>query len=171
MDSLFAADPRPPAWKDSLSAAQDDPIIAAVAEFGTDGFPNLPYPEMGPMYEEVGACRRRTSWTGPTPRRRWKRRKPTWSNAFSSPTRMTTEDPDRTGRQWVFCCSGERPWWTDAVFYQIYPAPTPGAGSSQESATTRNHRSARPRGGLGSTLLMAVPGVLQSSGGPWLRRQ
>jgi len=54
MDSLFAADPRPPAWTDSLAAAEDDPIIKAVAEFGTDGFPNLPYPEMGPMYEEMG---------------------------------------------------------------------------------------------------------------------
>jgi arabinogalactan oligomer/maltooligosaccharide transport system substrate-binding protein len=59
MTSVFEADPRPPAWKDSLSAAQDDPIIKAVADFGADGFPNLPYPEMGPMYEEMGLAEKR----------------------------------------------------------------------------------------------------------------
>lgn len=59
MDSVFAADPRPPAWKDSLEAAKGDPIIKAVAEFGSDGFPNLPYAAMGPMYEEVGLAEKR----------------------------------------------------------------------------------------------------------------
>lgn len=59
MDSLFAADPRPPAWKDSLSQAESDPIIKAVAEFGADGFPNLPYPEMGPTYEEMGLAEKK----------------------------------------------------------------------------------------------------------------
>ncbi len=59
MNSIFQADPRPPAWKDSLAAAQDDPIIKAVADFGADGFPNLPYAAMGPMYEEVGLAEKR----------------------------------------------------------------------------------------------------------------
>jgi arabinogalactan oligomer/maltooligosaccharide transport system substrate-binding protein len=59
MDSLFEADPRPPAWTDSLEAASDDPIIKAVADFGADGFPNLPYAEMGPVYEEMGLAEKR----------------------------------------------------------------------------------------------------------------
>lgn len=59
MNSVFEADPRPPAWKDSLSAAEKDPIIKAVAEFGADGFPNLPYAAMGPMYEEVGLAEKK----------------------------------------------------------------------------------------------------------------
>ena len=54
MDALYQADPRPPAWVESAQAAADDPIIAAIAEFGADGFPNLAIPEMGPMYEEMG---------------------------------------------------------------------------------------------------------------------
>ena len=54
MDQLYAADPRPPAWKDSAAKAQDDPIIAAISEFGANGFPNLPIPQMGPVYEELG---------------------------------------------------------------------------------------------------------------------
>jgi arabinogalactan oligomer/maltooligosaccharide transport system substrate-binding protein len=59
MDSLYEADPRPPAWKDSLSAAESDPIIKAVADFGADGFPNLPIAAMGPMYEEVGLAEKK----------------------------------------------------------------------------------------------------------------
>ena len=59
MDSLFAADPRPPAWKDSAVAAASDPIIKAFGEFGADGFPNLPIPEMGPVYEELGLAEKR----------------------------------------------------------------------------------------------------------------
>jgi arabinogalactan oligomer/maltooligosaccharide transport system substrate-binding protein len=59
MDSLYEADPRPPAWKDSLSAAEDDPIIKAVSEFGADGFPNLPIAAMKPMYEEFGLAEKR----------------------------------------------------------------------------------------------------------------
>ncbi len=59
MDSMYAADPRPPAWKDSLAAAESDPIIKAVSEFGADGFPNLPYKEMGPMFEEMGLAEKK----------------------------------------------------------------------------------------------------------------
>ena len=59
MDSLFAADPRPPAWKESLKAADDDPIIKAVAEFGEDGFPNLPNKVMGVVYEEFGLAEKK----------------------------------------------------------------------------------------------------------------
>ena len=59
MNSVFEADPRPPAWKDSLAAAEDDPIIKAVADFGADGFPNLPYAAMAPMYEEFGLAETR----------------------------------------------------------------------------------------------------------------
>lgn len=56
MDSMYNADPRPPAWKDSLTVAEKDPIIKAVSEFGAEGYPNLPYPEMGPMFEEMGVA-------------------------------------------------------------------------------------------------------------------
>ena len=59
MDALYEADPRPPAWKESAEAAASDPIIAAIGEFGADGFPNLPYPEMGVVYEEVGLAQKK----------------------------------------------------------------------------------------------------------------
>lgn len=59
MDSLYEADPRPPAWKESAAAAAADPVIAAFGEFGADGFPNLPIPEMGPVYEELGLAEKR----------------------------------------------------------------------------------------------------------------
>lgn len=59
MNSLFAADPRPPAWKESAAAAASDPIIKAFGEFGSGGFPNLPIPEMGPVYEELGLAQNR----------------------------------------------------------------------------------------------------------------
>lgn len=59
MSALFAADPRPPAWKESAEAAAEDPIIAAFGTFGADGFPNLPIPEMGPVYEELGLAQTR----------------------------------------------------------------------------------------------------------------
>ncbi len=41
MDAIYEADPRPPAWKDSASAASEDPVIAAILEFGDGGYPNL----------------------------------------------------------------------------------------------------------------------------------
>ena len=59
MDAMYAADPRPPAWKDSLTTAKDDPIIKATSEYGEGGYPNLPYPEMGPMYEEMGVAEKK----------------------------------------------------------------------------------------------------------------
>lgn len=59
MDQVFAADPRPPAWKDSASAAAADPIIKAIGEFGADGFPNLPVAAMGDVYEELGLAQKR----------------------------------------------------------------------------------------------------------------
>ncbi len=59
MNSLYEADPRPPAWNDSAEAASSDPIIAAILEFGTDGYPNLPYPQMAIAYEESGLAQKR----------------------------------------------------------------------------------------------------------------
>jgi len=59
MDALYAADPRPPAWTESAEAASSDPIIAAILEFGADGYPNLPYPEMGIVYEEAGLAQKK----------------------------------------------------------------------------------------------------------------
>lgn len=59
MNSLFQADPRPPAWTESAEAASSDPIIKAVLEFGDGGYPSLPYPEMGIAYEEVGLAQKR----------------------------------------------------------------------------------------------------------------
>lgn len=59
MDSLYAADPRPPAWNDSATAASSDPVIAAILEFGDGGFPNLPYPQMGIVYEEAGLAQKK----------------------------------------------------------------------------------------------------------------
>ncbi|MBK9435068.1 MAG: alpha-amylase [Micrococcales bacterium] len=45
---------------------------------------------------------------------------------------MTTEDPlTAPGGSGSSVVPGERPWWTDAVFYQIYPRSYACAGSSQ----------------------------------------
>jgi len=54
-----AADPRPPAWKDSQAQASNDPIIKAVTEFGAKGFPNLPWPQMSVVYEELGLAEKK----------------------------------------------------------------------------------------------------------------
>ncbi|MFI0432426.1 MAG: extracellular solute-binding protein [Candidatus Nanopelagicales bacterium] len=59
MNSMFAADPRPPAWKDSQSQASNDPIIKAVTDFGAKGFPNLPWPQMSVVYEELGLAQKK----------------------------------------------------------------------------------------------------------------
>ena len=59
MDSLFNADPRPPAWNESATAASSDPIIAAILKFGDGGYPNLPYPQMGIVYEESGLAQKK----------------------------------------------------------------------------------------------------------------
>ncbi len=59
MDQVFQADPRPPAWIPSTEAANADPVIKAVSEYGTNGFPNLPYPQMGPVYEELGLAQKK----------------------------------------------------------------------------------------------------------------
>jgi arabinogalactan oligomer/maltooligosaccharide transport system substrate-binding protein len=59
MNSIFAADPRPPAWTESAEAAADDPIIAAILKFGEGGYPNLPAPAMGIIYEESGLAQKK----------------------------------------------------------------------------------------------------------------
>jgi arabinogalactan oligomer/maltooligosaccharide transport system substrate-binding protein len=59
MDAVFEADPRPPAWNDSAEAASADPVIKAILDFGSDGFPNLAVPEMGIIYEELGLAQAR----------------------------------------------------------------------------------------------------------------
>jgi len=59
MNQIFEADPRPPAWTESAEAAADDPIIKAILEFGDGGYPNLPAPAMGIIYEEAGLAQKR----------------------------------------------------------------------------------------------------------------
>jgi arabinogalactan oligomer/maltooligosaccharide transport system substrate-binding protein len=59
MDSLYNADPRPPAWIESANAASSDPVIAAILKFGDGGYPNLPYPQMGIVYEESGLAQKK----------------------------------------------------------------------------------------------------------------
>ena len=59
MNAIFEADPRPPAWNDSASVAASDPIIEAVLNFSKGGFPNLPDPAMGVVYEELGLAQKK----------------------------------------------------------------------------------------------------------------
>jgi arabinogalactan oligomer / maltooligosaccharide transport system substrate-binding protein len=59
MDAIFQADPRPPAWNDSAAAAAADPVIEAVLNFSKGGFPNLPDPQMGVVYEELGLAQKK----------------------------------------------------------------------------------------------------------------
>jgi len=59
MNAVYEADPRPPAWNDSASVAASDPIIEAILNFGKDGFPNLPDPAMGVVYEELGLAQKK----------------------------------------------------------------------------------------------------------------
>jgi arabinogalactan oligomer/maltooligosaccharide transport system substrate-binding protein len=59
MNAIYEADPRPPAWNDSASVAASDPIIEAVLNFSKGGFPNLPDPAMGVVYEELGLAQKK----------------------------------------------------------------------------------------------------------------
>ena len=59
MNAIYEADPRPPAWTDSATAASSDPVIKAILDFGDGGYPNLPYPEMGIVYEEAGLAQKK----------------------------------------------------------------------------------------------------------------
>jgi arabinogalactan oligomer/maltooligosaccharide transport system substrate-binding protein len=59
MDAVFEADPRPPAWNESAEAASADPIIKAILDFGSEGFPNLAVSQMGIIYEELGLAQAR----------------------------------------------------------------------------------------------------------------
>lgn len=59
MNSVYEADLRPPAWSESAAAAESDPVVAAILEFGDGGYPNLPYPEMGIVYEETGLAQKK----------------------------------------------------------------------------------------------------------------
>jgi arabinogalactan oligomer/maltooligosaccharide transport system substrate-binding protein len=51
MDAIYAADPRPPAWKES--DASSDPIVAAFLAYGEGGYPNL-YPNAAIIVAELG---------------------------------------------------------------------------------------------------------------------
>ena len=51
MNTIYEADPRPPAWKES--DASSDPIVAGFLEYGEGGYPNL-YPNSGVVYNELG---------------------------------------------------------------------------------------------------------------------
>ena len=47
------------ACMDAAATAQETSIVKAFGDFGADGFPNLPIPEMGPVYEELGLAEKR----------------------------------------------------------------------------------------------------------------
>jgi arabinogalactan oligomer/maltooligosaccharide transport system substrate-binding protein len=59
MTSIYEADPRPPAWIPAQAAAASDPIMKAISDYGVGGFPNLPWTQMGVVYEEVGLAQQR----------------------------------------------------------------------------------------------------------------
>lgn len=59
MTSIYEADPRPPAWIPAQAASANDPIMKAISDYGQGGFPNLPWPQMGIVYEEVGLAQQR----------------------------------------------------------------------------------------------------------------
>jgi arabinogalactan oligomer/maltooligosaccharide transport system substrate-binding protein len=54
MDSMFAADPRPPAWIDSFNEAASDPYIKAFGEYGQNGLPMPSIPQMSNVFEDWG---------------------------------------------------------------------------------------------------------------------
>ncbi len=53
MDEMYAADPRPPAWTESV-AKITDPITKGFIEFGLQGIPQPSVPEMGSVWEALG---------------------------------------------------------------------------------------------------------------------
>lgn len=59
MNSLFKADPRPPAWVPSQAQVANDPVLKAVMDYGKGGFPNLPYPQMSVVYTELGLAEKK----------------------------------------------------------------------------------------------------------------
>lgn len=59
MNAIFQADPRPPAWIPSQSVVESDPVLKAVMAYGEGGFPNLPYPQMSVVYEELGLAEKK----------------------------------------------------------------------------------------------------------------
>ncbi len=54
MDSIFASDPRPPAWNESFDKAATNPIIAAFGEYGKQGIPLPAIPEMASVWGDLG---------------------------------------------------------------------------------------------------------------------
>ncbi len=67
MDSLYNADPRPPAWIESANAASSDPIIAAILKFGDGGYPEPALPADGDRLRGGRAWPRRRSSTAADP--------------------------------------------------------------------------------------------------------
>ena len=53
MDGMYAVDPRPPAWLESLEKASSDPIVEAFGEYGKQGIPMPSFPEMGLCFTEA----------------------------------------------------------------------------------------------------------------------
>jgi arabinogalactan oligomer/maltooligosaccharide transport system substrate-binding protein len=54
MDAMYAADPRPPAWNESIDKVSTDPIVAGFIEYGKQGIPQPSIPEMGNVWESLG---------------------------------------------------------------------------------------------------------------------
>ena len=54
MDGMYAVDPRPPAWLESLEKASSDPIVEAFGEYGKQGIPMPAVPRDGLGSTELG---------------------------------------------------------------------------------------------------------------------
>ena len=54
MDAMYAADPRPPAWNESLEKVATDPIVKGFLDYGAQGIPQPSVPEMGSVWEALG---------------------------------------------------------------------------------------------------------------------
>ena len=54
MDGMYAVDPRPPAWLESLAKLSSDPIVSAFATYGTQGIAMPSVPQMTAFFEDTG---------------------------------------------------------------------------------------------------------------------
>ena len=79
MNSLFKADPRPPAWVPSQAQVANDPVLKAVMDYGRAGSRTC-RTRRCPWSTPSWAWLRRRFSTGPTRPRPWKPRAPTSTN-------------------------------------------------------------------------------------------
>jgi arabinogalactan oligomer/maltooligosaccharide transport system substrate-binding protein len=54
MDSMYAVDPRPPAWLESYEKAATDPILKGFGDYGQGGIPMPSIPQMGLTFGDWG---------------------------------------------------------------------------------------------------------------------